>query len=137
MFNNSKRTNYESLDNSINHHDHSLYENKSNIFSSCTSFHNLVKISNNSFSFLKPYNDNFNLNNPSLDMLISLEPDLKLLNKNFPCSFIGCKKFYKSKENLTLHFKNIHLKEKPYSCKYCKSVFSHRNGKYFIYITIL
>jgi hypothetical protein len=44
----------------------------------------------------------------------------------FSCS--ECIKVYKSKENLTLHYKNIHLKLKPYSCKYCTSVFSHRNG---------
>ena len=49
-------------------------------------------------------------------------------NKLFKCTYEECVKSYKSKENLTLHFKNIHLKEKPYSCKYCLSVFSHRNG---------
>jgi hypothetical protein len=54
--------------------------------------------------------------------------------KLYKCSFKCCTKSYKSKENLTLHFKNIHLKEKPYNCKYCPSVFSHRNGKY---ITII
>lgn len=46
--------------------------------------------------------------------------------KSFACT--ECFKVYKSKENLTLHFKNIHLKQKPYSCKYCSAVFSHRNG---------
>jgi hypothetical protein len=50
-------------------------------------------------------------------------------SKLYKCTFKGCIKSYKSKENLTLHFKNIHLKEKPYNCKYCPSVFSHRNGK--------
>jgi hypothetical protein len=50
--------------------------------------------------------------------------------KLFKCSFRGCTKSYKSKENLTLHFKNIHLKEKPYNCRYCPSVFSHRNGRF-------
>lgn len=49
--------------------------------------------------------------------------------KLYKCTFKGCTKSYKSKENLTLHFKNIHLKEKPYNCKFCPSVFSHRNGK--------
>lgn len=50
--------------------------------------------------------------------------------KLFKCNYQGCMKAYKSKENLTLHFKNIHLKEKPYSCKFCKATFSHRNGKF-------
>jgi hypothetical protein len=50
--------------------------------------------------------------------------------KLYKCTFKGCSKSYKSKENLTLHFKNIHLKEKPYSCRFCPSVFSHRNGKH-------
>jgi hypothetical protein len=49
--------------------------------------------------------------------------------KTFDCPVKGCAKVYKSKENLTLHYKNIHLKEKPYSCKFCEAVFSHRNGK--------
>lgn len=47
--------------------------------------------------------------------------------KSFTCT--ECKKVYKSKENLTLHHKNIHLKLKPYNCQYCIAVFSHRNGK--------
>ncbi len=51
--------------------------------------------------------------------------------KLYKCTYRGCIKSYKSKENLTLHFKNIHLKEKPYSCRFCPSVFSHRNGKLF------
>jgi hypothetical protein len=54
--------------------------------------------------------------------------------RNYKCSYRGCTKTYKSKENLTLHVKNIHLKEKPYSCKFCSSVFSHRNGKLSRYI---
>lgn len=49
--------------------------------------------------------------------------------KLFKCTYQNCMKAYKSKENLTLHFKNIHLKEKPYICKFCKATFSHRNGK--------
>jgi hypothetical protein len=51
--------------------------------------------------------------------------------KLYKCTYRGCIKSYKSKENLTLHVKNIHLKEKPYSCKFCSSLFSHRNGKNF------
>lgn len=52
-----------------------------------------------------------------------------LKKKTFACK--DCNKVYKSKENLTLHYKNIHLKLKPYSCKYCTAVFSHRNGRNF------
>jgi hypothetical protein len=51
--------------------------------------------------------------------------------KQFKCSEDSCTKAYKSKENLTLHHRNIHLKEKPYNCRYCEAVFSHRNGKDF------
>jgi hypothetical protein len=47
----------------------------------------------------------------------------------FRCTEANCNKVYKSKENLTLHVKNIHLNEKPYSCRYCSALFSHRNGK--------
>jgi hypothetical protein len=50
-------------------------------------------------------------------------------SKVFSCTHKDCLKAYKSKENLTLHIKNIHLNLKPYSCKFCPSVFSHRNGK--------
>ena len=49
--------------------------------------------------------------------------------KTFTCPDQECGKVYKSKENLTLHYRNIHLKEKPYNCKFCTAVFSHRNGK--------
>ncbi len=54
--------------------------------------------------------------------------------KMFKCEYERCVKSYKSKENLTLHIKNIHLNQKPYSCKYCPSLFSHRNGKLIFYI---
>jgi hypothetical protein len=46
----------------------------------------------------------------------------------YKCEFEGCEKVYRSKENMTLHFKNIHLKLKPYKCRFCASLFSHRNG---------
>jgi hypothetical protein len=49
----------------------------------------------------------------------------------FICPVDNCGKIYKSKENLVIHNKNIHLKIKPYKCKYCKSHFSHRNGKLY------
>ena len=40
-----------------------------------------------------------------------------------------CGKIYRSKENLILHYKNIHLGKKPYKCEFCNCYFSHRNGK--------
>lgn len=95
-----------------------------------SSFNNLQIMLSSSFSFILS-NKNFN----KKDILdINPKPKITKTNKKnilkkFPCPFIGCKKIYKSKENLTLHFRNIHLKEKPYSCKFCKSLFSHRNGK--------
>jgi hypothetical protein len=52
--------------------------------------------------------------------------------KIFNCTYKSCIKSYKSKENLTLHIKNIHLKIKPYSCRFCPSLFSHRNGNCLI-----
>lgn len=53
----------------------------------------------------------------------------KLAIKQYKCQWLGCKKEYKSKENLTLHTKNIHFKIKPYKCRFCIMEFSHRNGK--------
>ena len=40
-----------------------------------------------------------------------------------------CGKIYRSKENVSLHYQNIHLKKKPYKCDFCGCEFSHRNGK--------
>ena len=59
----------------------------------------------------------------------SLESSIDKKNGKPVFSCQHCKKIYKSKENLTLHIRNIHFKEKPYNCKYCSAVFSHRNGK--------
>lgn len=49
--------------------------------------------------------------------------------KFFRCPEPGCRKLYKSKENLNLHTKNIHEGIKPYQCRFCSDRFSHRNGK--------
>lgn len=69
------------------------------------------------------------LNNPFLGFDFSLYIETNPNQKVFECKQVNCSKTYKSKENLILHIKNIHLKQKPYSCKYCPSLFSHRNGK--------
>lgn len=90
------------------------------------SFSHLERVTNNSFSFLRRTNK-FKLNFDG-DLNLSNLSFNSTASKYFPCSFDGCEKVYKSKENLTLHYKNIHLKEKPYSCKFCNSQFSHRNG---------
>lgn len=63
----------------------------------------------------------------SYEGTIKQKPKTKKANlKLFICL---CGKVYKSKENQTLHYKNIHLNVKPYKCSFCDSKFSHRNGK--------
>ena len=53
----------------------------------------------------------------------------KSVVKSFRCTSTNCGKSYKSRENLNLHIKNKHLGVKPYTCNFCASKFSHRNGK--------
>ena len=71
-------------------------------------------ISINSSDFLKSRNEIFRIRNN--------------LIKQYFCNIENCKKKYKSKENLNLHIKNIHLNIKPYICRFCSANFSHRNG---------
>ncbi len=52
-----------------------------------------------------------------------------LSNKKIKLFKCICGKVFHTKENQTLHFKNIHLKQKPYKCSFCDCKFSHRNGK--------
>jgi hypothetical protein len=52
-----------------------------------------------------------------------------LSNKKIKLFKCICGKAFHTKENQTLHFKNIHLKQKPYKCSFCDCKFSHRNGK--------
>jgi aspartate carbamoyltransferase regulatory subunit len=54
----------------------------------------------------------------------------------YKCEVEGCTNTYRTKENLRLHYKNIHLKMKPYKCSYCELQFSHRNGNYNIIYNI-
>jgi hypothetical protein len=91
------------------------------------SFFHLEKITSNSFSFITKTTKS-KISNDSDNSFSNLTYS-STANKYFPCNHHGCEKVYKSKENLTLHYKNIHLREKPYSCKFCNSLFSHRNGK--------
>ncbi len=48
--------------------------------------------------------------------------------KAFKCE---CGKIFSTEENQRLHYINIHLHEKPYSCSFCGEGFSHRNGKIY------
>jgi hypothetical protein len=64
-----------------------------------------------------------------IDTKIRKNKDSKFVDKKFKCNWIDCPKEYRSKENLTLHLKNVHLKIKPYKCRFCLLKFSHRNGK--------
>lgn len=81
------------------------------------------------FKLLNHSFDNCNSLSPISDKLDTSPSSSLFSARVFRCQEQGCDKVYKSKENLTLHVKNIHLKEKPYGCKYCSALFSHRNGK--------
>jgi hypothetical protein len=59
----------------------------------------------------------------NIDILRDKANETKLFN----CEL--CTKKYRSRENLYLHIRNIHLNEKPYKCDYCGLGYSHRNGK--------
>jgi hypothetical protein len=65
--------------------------------------------------------------NKSDEILTSEASNTK--ESKFKCFFENCGKVYKSKENLNLHIRNIHYNQKPYKCRFCGAVFSHRNGK--------
>jgi hypothetical protein len=70
----------------------------------------------------------FNIINIPQDNKSNINPTTYKQNSIFKCEADGCQKVYKSKENLTLHIKNIHLNLKPYKCRFCNMTFSHRNG---------
>ena len=61
----------------------------------------------------------------------AITPAVKPKEKLFKCTYNGCEKVYRSKENLKLHIQNIHKKLKPYQCSYCPLKFSHRNGRIY------
>lgn len=69
--------------------------------------------------------------NELLNKNIKKKTKKKSKKENFKFFICQCGKVYRSKENMLLHYKNIHLKEKPYVCQYCNSGFSHRNGKIY------
>ena len=65
----------------------------------------------------------------SINEGIKFKTMIKNMEKFYMCNYKDCQNLYRSKENLVLHYKNKHLKEKPYHCSFCKATFSHRNGK--------
>jgi DNA-directed RNA polymerase subunit RPC12/RpoP len=81
---------------------------------------------NSHFSHIEPTINNNNL----ADSATSNTPTNHNNKKGvYKCE--TCGKLYKSKENKILHYKNVHLGQKPYKCSYCSSRFSHRNGKIY------
>jgi hypothetical protein len=70
-----------------------------------------------------------NKNQNNINEGIEFKTIIKNMEKFYLCNYKGCSNLYRSKENLVLHYKNKHLKEKPYRCSFCKATFSHRNGK--------
>ncbi len=85
----------------------------------------LYKLNNETFSIIE---NNF-INSLPKNLC---EEELKSNNKkkyNLKLFICFCGKIYRSKENLILHYKNIHLGKKPYKCEFCNCSFSHRNGK--------
>jgi hypothetical protein len=75
--------------------------------------------------------ESFFINNVNIsNTLDEINKPVKKSKNLYICEAEGCNKFYRSKENLTLHFKNKHLNLKPYKCRFCNSFFSHRNGNF-------
>lgn len=111
-----------------------ILENLSSISNSSdrNSIDSYLNLKNSSFNSFPHFNkdenegrineDSFKISNSS----ISIETSKHI--KKYNCIHENCSKIFKTKENLNLHIKNIHLKIKPYSCAYCPAVFSHRNG---------
>jgi uncharacterized Zn-finger protein len=80
--------------------------------------------------FKVPTNADYNY----IELQQNNEDFLFYTHKIYKCHYTGCIKVYKSKENMTLHYKNIHLKLKPYKCRFCDCTFSHRNGNFKTYL---
>ena len=122
--NKNKNIDYSSMSNFTDQTNYS--DNSKSLNSLNNSFSNMNKISNKSSSFFKKSPKSKNIINENIE---GKDLNTSLFSpKLFSCNFEECEKVYKSKENLILHHKNIHLKEKPYSCNFCESHFSHRNG---------
>jgi len=75
-------------------------------------------------------NLNITKNNNNINSLSNKKK--KKINKNlrfFICLF--CLKIYKTKENVLIHYKNIHTFKKAYKCEYCNNSYCYRNGKIY------
>ena len=85
---------------------------------------------NNDLATLSTINSN-NINNNNIINILTTKKKKKI-NKNlrfFICLF--CLKIYKSKENVLIHYKNIHSCKKAYKCEYCNNSYCYRNGKIY------
>ncbi len=138
LFNESDSVNY------INNFENDLNLFSENIFSLISNVENLKNLMNENnkkpfqkFIIIKPKNNSFktsdNISTQTEDSIIK-ENKIRKIKKKYTKKEIKlfkciCGKVFHSKENQILHFKNIHLKQKPYKCSYCNSKFSHRNGK--------
>ena len=90
---------------------------------------------NNDLATLSTINSNIlnsnNINNNNIINILTTKKKKKI-NKNlrfFICLF--CLKIYKSKENVLIHYKNIHSCKKAYKCEYCNNSYCYRNGKIY------
>ena len=138
LFNESDSVNY------ISNFENDLNLFSENIFSLISNVENLKNLMNENnkkpfqkFIIIKPKNNSFktsdNISTQTEDSIIK-ENKIRKIKKKYTKKEIKlfkciCGKVFHSKENQILHFKNIHLKQKPYKCSYCNSKFSHRNGK--------
>ena len=95
-----------------------------------TCFNNdLATLSTINSNILNINSNNIN-NNNNINILTTKKK--KKINKNLRFFiFLFCLKIYKSKENVLIHYKNIHSCKKAYKCEYCNNSYCYRNGKIY------
>ena len=116
-------------------------ENIFSLISNVENLNNLIKENEKKpfqkFIIIQPKKNSFktsdNISTQTEESIIKENKNRKIKklknNKEMKLYKCICGKVFHSKENQMLHFKNIHLNQKPYKCSYCDSKFSHRNGK--------